>query len=635
MNTRYLLPITCMLAAHALTSAQTIELETVPEYEDRTSIPEQYKWDMSLYYPSWEEWEVDLEKATELYDKLAGFKGQLGEGPEKLIEFLTLGDEASILIGRLWGYSAKLQDLDTRDNFVKGNFNKFLQAYRAMYAKLAWANPELLQIPEETMIFWIDENPELETYRFGLLDSYRTAKFTLDEAGEKILSLHSSVRGTPGDIYGSLTYADGDRPEITLSNGEAFTVTAGSYGTALQNMRNAEDRKKVQLARMEQFEDKENTFASIYNGVIQQGWALAQSRGYESTLEMRLNSNDIPKEVVHKLIESARSGAEELQRYHRLRQSFLGLKDYGWSDMHVPLLPSEKVYPYDKIVPWIVDSVAPLGDEYQAKTAEQFSAGLVDVYETPGKRSGAYNMDIYGVGSFILMNYHGGLEDVFTTAHEMGHSMHSRLSNEYQPYSTSNYTIFVAEVASILNEKLLLNKLLKEISEPKDRIAFIEQQIDQIRGTYFLQTMMADYELQAHGLVESGQGITADRLTALWKEVVASYYGDVIPEDDPYMTSWARIPHLFNSPFYVYQYATCYASAAHLMKEMEKDPSVVEKYLELLKSGGNDHPMNQLKKAGADLTDPEIMSAVVEEFGRLVDLLEQEYTKYLDETRVG
>ncbi|MEX0321141.1 MAG: oligoendopeptidase F [Puniceicoccaceae bacterium] len=633
--TRNLLPILGLLAVLSPFTVQAIELDVAPVYEDRSFVPEQYKWDMTLFYASWDEWEADLKKVTELYDKMVGFKGQLGDSPEKLIEFLALSDESGILLEKTWGYAAKIEDLDTRDNFVKGKYNKLVQTYMSLYAKLSWVEPELLQIPEETMTDWIDENSALEPHRFGLLDSYRTAKYTLDETGEKILSLHGSVRGTPRDIYNSITNSDGESPEVILSNGKKVNVSAGYYSNALNTLRDPKDRKNIQLARMEQFEDRENTFASIYNGVIQQGWALAQSRGYDSTLEMKLNRNDIPTEVVFKLIESARSGAEELQRYHRLRQSFLGLKDYGWSDMFVPLLPSEKHYSYDKIIPWIVDSVAPLGEEYQTKTAEQFKAGLVDVYETPGKRSGAYNSGNYSVGSFILLNYQGGLEDVFTTAHEMGHSMHTRLAIEYQPYPTSDYTIFVAEVASTLNEKLLLNKLLSEINDPKDRIAFIEQQIDQIRGTYFLQTMMADFEIQAHKLVESGQGLTAERLTALWKEVVSSYFGDIIPEDDPYMTSWARIPHLYNSPFYVYQYATCYASSSYLMKQMEKDPAVVGKYLELLKSGGNDHPMNQLKKAGVDLTDPEILQAVVEEFSRLVDLLEQEYTKYLDETRVG
>jgi oligoendopeptidase F len=386
---------------------------------------------------------------------------------------------------------------------------------------------------------------------------------------------------------------------------------------------------------MQQFEDRQNTFASIYEGVLKQGWALAESRGYPSTLEMELNADNVPVEVVESLVEAARDGAEVLQRYHHMRQRLLGLPSYGWSDMFVPLLEDTSSYDYDAIVPLIVDSVMPLGDEYANKMAEQFRYGYVDVFETPGKRSGAYNTGRYGVGSFVLLNYRGTRDDVFTVAHEMGHSMHTRLSQEYQPYATHRYTIFVAEVASILNEKLLLKKFLETVDDTRQRVAFLEAQIEKIKGTYFLQTMMADFEMQAHAMVENGEGITADKLTELWKSVVQTYHGDVIPEDDPYMLSWARIPHLYNSPFYVYQYATCYASAAYLMEQMEADPeATVDRYLTLLKSGGNDYPMNQLRKAGVDLTNREILQAVVQEFDQLVGLLEVEYSKLLDSETV-
>jgi oligoendopeptidase F len=350
---------------------------------------------------------------------------------------------------------------------------------------------------------------------------------------------------------------------------------------------------------------------------------------------MKLNRNDIPEAVVTSLVEAARSGAHELQRYHKVRQKFLGREDYGWSDMFIPLMPIGKTYDYDAVVPLIVDSVSPLGEEYHSKMAEQFADGFIDVREMPGKRPGAYNSGTFGVGSFVLLNYQGTLNDVFTVAHELGHSMHTRLSQEYQPFSTHRYTIFVAEVASTLNEKLLLQKLLQKVDDPKERIAYLEQQLLQISGTYFLQSMMADFEMQAHALVEQGGALTAERLTELWQSIVKGFFGDVIAEDDPYMKSWARIPHLYNSPFYVYQYATCYASSSALMKQMQEDPATVDRYLELLKSGGNDHPMNQLQKAGVDLTNPEILSAVAEEFGQLVDLLEIEYTRYLDEQRAG
>jgi oligoendopeptidase F len=614
---------------HAVADAET----AVPVFESREAIPKTHKWDMELFYPSWEAWDVDLHKAEGIYEEVMGYKGRFSEGPATLLETLQLMDQGGILLDRLFGYAAQMRDLDTRDNTVQAQFGRMIQTWSRIGAQLSWIDPEILSLPRETMEAWIDSTPGLEPYRFGLIDTYRTGEFTLDEDGERLLSLHSQVRGSPRQIYSALTNADGDQPVIKLSDGEDLTVTAGTYSKVLSTNRNSADRKAVQKARMEQFNHRRNTFAALYNGVVQQNWALTQSRGYESSLEMNLNRNDIPVEVVTSLVAAAREGADQLQRYHNVRKKLLGLESYGWSDMFVSLTPHQKDYSYEEIVPWVIDSVSFLGEEYHSKMDEQMASGLVDVYETPGKRTGAYNSGTYGVGSFVLLNYQGTLNDVFTVAHELGHSMHTRLSQDYQPFPTHRYTIFVAEVASTLNEKLLLDKLLAEVKDPQERIAFIEQQLSQIFGTYFLQTMMADFEMQAHGLVENGEGLTADSLTELWQSIVKVYFGEVIPEDDPYMHSWARIPHLYNSPFYVYQYATCYASSSSLMKQMREDPSTVDRYLELLKSGGNDHPMNQLKKAGVDLTQPQILHAVIEEFGQLIDLLEVEYGRYLDQTR--
>ena len=616
-----------------LITAMTLPAETpsTPSYETRETIPAQFKWDFSLFYPDWDAWKADMVRMEALYEEMATYQGRLAEGPQTLITVLNLSSEAGLLGTKVWGYLSARRDVDMRENEPQQRYRELLAVYARIGPKLSWISPEILTIPQETMLEWVDAHPELEPHRFGLMDTYRTGEFTLDAEGERLLSLHSRVRGTARDIYQTLTGADVERPDVRLSNEETLELSAGVYAKALNVYENPADRRTVQEAWMEQFKERRNTFASIYNGVLNQGWALAQSRGYESTLAMELNGNDIPHAVVESLVETARSGSAEVQRYHHLRQRLMGLERYGWSDMHMTLLPSKETYPYEQAVPLIVDAVAILGEEYTLKMREQFTAGYVDVYETPGKRSGAYNSGSYGVGSFVLLNYQGTLEDVFTVAHEMGHSMHTRLAHDYQPYPTHRYTIFVAEVASTLTEKLLLRQLLETIDDPRERIAFIEQQLEAIHGTFFLQTMMADFEIQAHALVETGEGITAERLTELWKSTVQAYFGDVIPEDDPYMYSWARIPHLYNSPYYVYQYATSLAASASLMKRMEERPEeTVERYLELLKSGGNDYPMNQLKKAGVDLTDKEVLHAVVEEFAALVDLLEEEFSRYLD-----
>ena len=605
--------------------------EDTYNFASRDEIPATYKWDFTLFYPDWEAWETDLVRMEELYGQAKSYSGRLHEGPEVLLEAYELFEKAGKVSIRLWGYAGLMRDVDTRDNLVRGQVGKLLGAYSRIGTSLSWFTPELLTIPRDTMVEWIDATPELEEYRFGLMDTYRTGKHTLDAEGERLLSIHGKVRGTASDVFSSLTNSDGDRPEVVLSDGTTVTVTPGSYSEALTTYRNPVDRRAVQNAWMQQFEDKQNTFASIYDGVLKQGWSLAESRGYASTIEMQLDGNNIPIEVVESLVEVAKEGSPALQRYHQMRQRLLGLDEYGWSDMFVPLVEDTTSYNYDEVIPLIVDSVKILGPEYSEKMADQFKSGLVDVFETPGKRSGAYNAGRYGVGSFVLLNYRGTLENVFTVAHEMGHSMHTRLSQEYQPFATHSYTIFVAEVAAILNEKLLLRKFLETVEDPRQRVAFLETQLMKIKGTYFLQTMMADYELQAHAMIERGEGITAANLTELWKSVVQSHHGDIIPEDDVYMFSWARIPHLYRTPFYVYQYATCYASAAYILKQMETDPEgTVEKYLTLLKAGGNDHPMEQLRKAGVDLTQRDILKAVTEEFDHLVGLLEEAYSKLMD-----
>jgi oligoendopeptidase F len=604
--------------------------EALPVYSSREEIPASHKWDLDLFYPGWGEWEADVERMESLYMGLAAYRGRLAEGPEVLLEMLRLSDQAGEIGSRVWGFVSMSRDIDMRDNGARARHGQLMGVYARTGPALSWISPEILTIPRETMLEWLDRVPGLAPYRFGLMDTYRTGEYTLDAEGERLLNLHGNVRRTAREVHGALTNADVEQPEIILADGRPFTVTAGSYRMALNTMRDPRDRRAVQEAWTRQFAARRNTFAAIYSGILAQGWATGEARGYPSTLAMRLDRNNIPEAVVTSLIAAARDGAHALQRYHHLRQSLMELDSYGWSDMHVPLVEYDAVFPYDDIVPLVIDSVAPLGEEYHAGMAGQFQAGYVDVHETPGKRSGAYNTSRYGVGSFVLLNYKGTLDDVFTVAHEMGHSMHSRLSQQYQPFATHGYTIFVAEVASVLNEKLLLRRFLQTEQDPVARIALLESRIAKIAGTFFLQTMMADFELQAHQLFEQGEGLTADRFTGLWSSIVAAYFRDLVAPDDPYLLSWARIPHLYNSPFYVYQYATCYASAASLLQQMDEDPAAVERYLELLKSGGNDYPMNQLRKAGVDLADPGVLTAVTREFSRLVDLLEGEYARFQD-----
>jgi oligoendopeptidase F len=439
------------------------------------------------------------------------------------------------------------------------------------------------------------------------------------------MSLSSRLSSSPNDAYWALSTADAKFPTITLSTGEQVTVSYGQYRALLATKREQSDREAAFRALHETYRTTLNTYASLYNGVCQRDWFQARARGYKSTLEAALHGDNIPTSVVENLIETTRAGVEPLRRYHRLRRKALGVSSYQVYDFSIPLVTFDKKYRYEDVLDWIVDSVASLGPEYQARMAEGFSGRWIDVYENEGKRSGAYSAPVYGTHPYMLLNYTDTLDDVFTLAHEMGHSMHTILSHEVQPFVYSSYTIFVAEVPSTLSEALLLEYMLKRSTDPDERIVLLQHAIDNITGTFFTQVMFADYELRAHRLAEQDQPITSEILTEIYTGLLKDYYGDAVDTNPLTGITWARIPHFFNSPYYVYQYATCFASAARLAhKIMAGNADQRDRYLTLLSSGGNDYPMEQLKKAGVDLSQPDTVRAVIEQLDDLVTRLERE-----------
>jgi oligoendopeptidase F len=456
----------------------------------------------------------------------------------------------------------------------------------------------------------------------------------LDEAGERLMSLSSRLSAAPNDAYWALSTADARFPTITLSTGEPVTVSYGQYRAILATRRNQEDRAAAFTALHETYRANLNTYATLYNGVCQRDWFQARARGYASTLDAALHGDNIPTAVVENLIETTRAGVEPLRRYHRLRRRALGVPSYHVYDFSIPLVTFDKKYEYDRVLDSIVESVAPLGEQYQARMREGFTKRWIDVYENEGKRSGAYSAPVYGTHPYMLMNYNDTLDDVFTLAHEMGHSMHTILSHETQPFVYSNYTIFVAEVPSTLSEALLLEYMLARSTDPAERIVLLQHAIDNIAGTFYTQVLFADYELRAHRLTERDQPITADILTNTYRTLLTDYYGDAVDMNELTGITWARIPHFFNSPYYVYQYATCFASAARLSQEIMHGGEAArrdarERFLNLLRSGGSDYPMEQLKRAGVDLSKPDTVEAIVNQLDDLVTRLEKELQQVL------
>ena len=621
-----------VLGAASLAFAGAVVAAAKPETRNRAEIPAQYKWDFTAIYPSWDAWDAAMKDMEAKMDAFAALKGTLSQGPQAVLKAYRAYDEIGMLQYKVYRYPQLQRDIDTRNQDIAGKFQRVGAVFAKFGTATAWFTPELLAIPQATMEKWINETPELGIYRFTILDNYRQQEHVLDEKGEKLLSFATRFNQTPTTTFQELSTSDIKFPKVTLSDGKEITLTPGTYQQVLMTNYNQADRAKAFDSYIKTYVATGNTYAAIYNSVMQRGWFLAQARNYPNTLEAALDGNAIPSAVVQTLVDTVRAGTGPLQRYMLLRKKLLGLETYHLYDGSIPIYKSDKQYPYEQSKDLVISSVEPLGADYVAKYKKFVSGGRIDVYENDGKRSGAYNAGVYGVGPYLLLNYNDTLDAVFTFAHEAGHAMHTVLSYENQPFVTADYTIFVAEVASTTNERFLLNKLLETTSDPKERFLLLQHAVDSIVGTFYTQVLFADYELQAHRLVEQGQPITADVLSGIYQKLLKDYYGDAVTVDDLYKYTWTRIPHFYNTPYYVFQYATCFASSAKLFKDMTTGESATRKaatdrYLALLKSGGNDHPMKQLQKAGVDLTKRETVQAVVDQMNELVSQMETEAAK--------
>lgn len=600
----------------------------------RSEIDNKYKWNMTDFYPDWAEWDKELETLKSMMKEIPQYKGQIKDDSKKFVELIKLEEKMGRLLDKLYVYVYMLKDLDSKDEVSSVKLQEIQAIYTEYSVSAAWITPEILQIPKETMERWIDENPELKDNRFGLMEIYRLQGHVLDEGKEKLLSYYGQYMGAPHDIYAELSISDMKWNEVKLSDGYEGPVTNGVYSKVLATNRNQEDRKKAFEALYGAFDNNKNTYGAIYRALLQRDVASSKGRNYNSSLEKALEPKNVPTEVYITLLKSAIDNNAPLQRYVNLRKKALGLKEYHYYDNSINIVEYDKTFDYDVAKEMVYNSVAPLGEDYSAKMNRAISEGWIDVFETENKRSGAYSIGIYDVHPYMLLNYQSTLDDVFTLAHELGHTLHTMLSNENQPYATHDYTIFVAEVASTFNERLLLDYMIKNSNDPIEKTALIEQALGNIVGTFYIQTLFANYEYQAHKLIEEGKAVTPDVLSGIMDNLFKEYFGDSITMDELQKIIWARIPHFFNSPYYVYQYATSFASSANLYDRItntkyseEERTKAKEDYLTLLKSGGNDHPMNQLKKAGVDLEKVESFHAVAVEFDRLLDILEEELNK--------
>ena len=595
----------------------------------RDEIPARYKWDLAAICRDWDDWTASFRRLEAAIEGFKALQGTLAAGPDRLLDAYRAMDEMGALAYRVWYYAALQYDEDQRDNTINARRQQVQILFARQQLASAWFNPELLAVPLETIRGWLGAHADLAVYRFAIESLFHEQEHVLDEKGERLMSYAGRFNSAPHESYSALTTADITFPSIALSTGERVTLSYGQYRAVLETNRVQEDRAAAYRAFHQVYADDQNTYAALYNGVLQRDWFHARARHYPTTLDAALHGNNIPTAVVDNLIAATRAGVAPLRRYHRLRRQALGLETYRLFDVFMPLVEYDVRHPYDEVGGWIVDSVTRLGRDYQQQVRRAFDEGRIDVFENTGKRHGAYSAPVYGAHPYMLLNYNETLDAMFTLAHEMGHSMHTLLSHATQPFVYAGYTIFVAEVPSTLSEALFLGLMLERARTREERIVLLQHAIDSVAGTFYTQVLFADFELQAHRLVEQDQPVTAETLNSLYRTLLTQYYGDALDEEEISRITWARIPHFFSTPYYVYQYATCFASTAKLMQDLcatgaARREDAVERYLTLLRAGGSDYPMDLLARAGVDLSQPDTVRAVATELDALVSRLEKE-----------
>jgi oligoendopeptidase F len=581
------------------------------------------KWDLTYLFKSLEDFEKNFEETEKIVAKLASFKGKLNDF-SNFKEFFLLQKEFEKKGLRTYQYASLLSDLNKKNTENAARLQRVQLAFVKLQQALAFEEPELISIGKEKVMSFINQDKTLEEFRFPMEKLFKRQEHILDDKSESLLANFSQVQGAGRNLYSSLSVADIEGHDVMLDNNEIVTITNSNYRAFIQKSNSPEERKDIFEAVFSYYEAHKNTYASIYKTVLDADLARVKARNYNSSLESYLFDNNIPTSVYMSLTKVARENTAMVKKYLALRKEYLGLEEYHTYDRFLDLAKSEKEYEYEEARILFFNSIKHLPEHFQEKAKDVLKDGFVDVNEQPGKRTGAYSSSMPNLHPFILLNYSKTLGDVFTVAHEAGHSIHSMYAAETQPSTLQNYTIFVAEVASTFNEHNLLDYIINESKATKnEKIALLQRAIDDILATFYRQTLFAIYELEAHKLVESSQPITSDNLSKIMIDLYQEFYGLDIVKEGVKQYVWAYIPHLFYTPFYVYQYATSFAASLKLYEEVKNNtPGAFDNYINLLKSGGSEYPVDQLKKAGVDLTKEDAFKAVVNRLGELVNELE-------------
>lgn len=582
------------------------------------------KWDLTYLFKNNEEYEKTFNELSTYIPRLASYKGKLGE-EKSFVEYKLLSDEMEEKLMRLFQYAHLKNDLNKKDVEAATQLQKVYFLLHNLIQSTSFESPETLALGEEKVFGFIDNNPSIEQHRFSIEKLFHMNAHVLDEDKEELLSHFSTYSRSGSDLYDNLATADRSLDKITLSTGEEVVVTQGNWRSLIQDVKTAEDRDSVFEAVFNYYEKNKNTFANIYQLIYQMDLARVRARKFDSILESHLFSNNIPTSVYTSLVEVASTQNEGLKKYIQLRKKYLGLEEHFSYDRFLSLAHSDKKYSYEEAKNLFFDSIKDCPNHFIEKAHEVLREGFVDVYESDGKRSGAYSSSQPNLHPFILLNYSNTLDDVFTVAHEAGHSIHSLYAQEAQPTNLQGYTIFVAEIASTFNEHMLLDYFMKSPSVSKEeKIMLLQKEIDEIMSTFYRQTLFAHYELKVSQMMEKNQPINHEVLSNIMIELYQQYYGLDITKEKVKQYVWAYIPHLFHTPFYVYQYATSFAASFALYDNYKSGKeNAFENYANLLRSGGSKYPIIQTKEAGIDLTSKETFMAVVSRMNELVDELEK------------
>jgi oligoendopeptidase F len=591
----------------------------------RKEIEAKYKWDLTHIYNTDGEWEEDfnwIEKNLSGYEQ---FVGKLGANPESLLSCLQFNDSLGIKLERLYLYAMLAKDSDMSVNKYQAMDDRIKSLASNISAASSFIKPEILQIPVDKLYEFISSNDELKVYKHNIENIIRTKAYSLSKQEEHILALAGEMTQAPYNAYSMFTNADLKFPVIEDDSGISIQISHAKFYSAMYS-KDETYRKNVFEGYLKPYEEYSNTIATLLNGNLKSNIFYAKARKYNSAREAALDQNNIPLNVYDNLIETVNKNLKPLHRWAALKKKILNIEQLKPYDVYVTIFNTvkEKNYPYELSKQIVADSLKILGDEYIKSLKLAFNNRWIDVYETTAKKSGAYSSGTtYGVHPYVLLNWTNLLNDLFTLSHEMGHNMHSYYTGKNQPYAYANYSIFVAEVASTFNESLLLDYLTKNAEDDNEKLYFLEKYLNNITATFYRQVMFAEFEMIIYNKTEKGEALTPDLLSELYKNIYQKYWGPNMTVCDEEKYTWARIPHFYYN-FYVYQYATGFAASEILAAKVNNEgKSAVKKYLDFLKAGNSDYPINILKAAGVDMSSPAPVLAVSAKMNAILNEIEK------------